>query len=216
MNRDSTVAVKVWSDFALFTRPEMKVERVSYPVMTPSAARGVLEAIFWQPEFAWRVREIHILKPIRWFSILRNEVARRVAKSPAPLLEDYADAPDLRTQRHAVILRDVAYVIIATMHLRPHATDPLAKYRAIFRRRVARGQCFQRPYMGCREFAAQFGPPRAQDRPIPTHLELGTMLFDMRFARRPEEDTVPLFFQAIVRDGVVRVPQNLYQRTEAS
>src|SRR5437773_1934793 len=111
--------VKVWGDYACFTRPEMKVERVSYTVMTPSAARGVLEAIFWKPEFSWRVREIEVLKPIRYFSILRNEVQRRASgRSAEPF---YADED--RTQRHTLGLRDVAYVIRADVAVRAHCSE---------------------------------------------------------------------------------------------
>src|SRR5689334_8051532 len=129
------VEVRVWGDHACFTRPEMKVERVSYTVMTPSAARGILEAIFWKPEFSWRVREIAVLKPIRYFSILRNEVQSKMsARRDAPF---YANED--RTQRHTLGLRDVAYVIRADVAVRAHCDEDPAKFRDQFRRRVARG-----------------------------------------------------------------------------
>src|SRR6266566_682904 len=131
------VSVKVWGAFACFTRPELKAERVSYPVMTPSAARGVLEAVFWKPEFAWRVREIWVLKEIRRFSVLRNEVNHREWKT---------------MQRHTLALRDVAYLIRADIAVKPGVGEDPAKYRDQFRRRAERGQCYHRPYLGCREF----------------------------------------------------------------
>lgn len=202
------VEVKVWGDFACFTRPEMKVERVSYPVMTPSAARGVLEAIFWKPEFSWHVREIAVLKPIRHFSILRNEVNKRL--SPSSDQPFYIE--DERTQRHTLGLRDVAYRIRADVALRPGAKDEVAKYRDQFRRRVERGQCFHRPALGCREFAADFGPVGCEDVPIsqPARMDLGLMLFDLRFngSRGPHE---PRFFEAVLESGVLSVPGQLYR-----
>src|SRR5713226_8066404 len=129
--------VKVWGVLACFTRPEMKVERVSYEVITPSAARGVLEAIFWKPEFAWQVREIWVLRPIRHFSILRNEVKSKAVVSTARGWAEEGGgyfAEDDRAQRHTLALRDVAYLIKADIVLKPHATDDIAKYRDQFRR----------------------------------------------------------------------------------
>jgi CRISPR-associated protein Cas5d len=144
---DSSLVVKVWGDFACFTRPEFGAERVSYEVMTPSAARGVLEAIFWKPEFSWQVKEIHVLKPIKRFSVLRNEInswqSDRSAKDPA--YHYYAD--DDRDQRHTLCLREVAYVIKANIKLKSHASAHPAKYRDQFRRRVAKGQCHHQPYL---------------------------------------------------------------------
>jgi CRISPR-associated protein Cas5d len=206
------VDVKVWGDYACFTRPEMKVERVSYTVMTPSAARGILEAIFWKPEFSWRVREIAVLKPIHYFSILRNEVQRKASpRSDQPF---YADED--RTQRHTLGLRSVAYVIRADMAVRAHCREDLAKFRDQFRRRVERGQCFHRPALGCREFAADFGPPGPDDRPItdPVSLDLGLMLFDMKYSG-PNGPHEPRFFEAVLDGGVLRVPQALYEEVEA-
>ncbi len=198
--------VKVWGPYACFTRPEMKVERVTYPVMTPSAARGILEAIFWKPEFSWRIEEIHVLKEIRFFSIVRNEVQSRMT----PRREDPFYADEDRTQRHTLALRDVAYLIRADIRLRPHCTDDPAKYRDQFRRRLQRGQCFHRPCLGCREFAADFGPPEPDDHPIEDDLDLGLMLFDLRYQgdRGPHE---PIFFPARLERGVLRVPQHLYE-----
>lgn len=115
MDNQRSLSVKVWGEFACFTRPEMKVECVSYPVMTPSAARGVLEAIYWKPEFEWRVREIHVLEPIRHIALVRNEMNKRIpTRDPKPIFVD-----EERTQRYTLALRDVAYLIYAEIHLRP-------------------------------------------------------------------------------------------------
>ncbi|MDI3338968.1 MAG: type I-C CRISPR-associated protein Cas5c [Sphaerobacter sp.] len=201
--------VKVWGDIACFTRPEMKVERVSYPVMTPSAARGVLEAIFWKPEMTWRVIEIWVLKPIRYFSILRNEVkskqSERTAQAWAHRGGVYVAAED-RAQRHTLALRDVAYLIHAQIDLRPGVTDDVAKYRDQFRRRVARGQCFSTPYLGCREFSASFGEPDGSERPIDVTEDLGRMLLDLDYAADGSGRGRPRFFAARLERGILRVP----------
>ncbi len=199
--------VKVWGDYACFTRPEMKVERVSYPVMTPSAARGVLEAIFWKPEFRWRVAEIVVLEPVRYWSILRNEVSSRVSERSARGWMAsgggfFADGD--RTQRHTLALRDVAYVIRAEPVLLPHATDDIAKYRDQFNRRVRTGRCFATPYLGCREFSAFFGEPGPDDAPRPETSDLGRMLLDLEFADNGGME--PRFFDARLDGGVLRVP----------
>lgn len=145
MTTDPPLSVKVFGQYACFTRPEFGVERVSYEVMTPSAARGVLEGIFWKPEITYQILEIHVLKPIQRFSILRNEVSSwqsdRSAKDP----DFHYFADDDRTQRHTLCLRDVAYIIKANINLKSHADAHPAKYRDQFRRRVARGQCHHQP-----------------------------------------------------------------------
>ncbi|MEE9285748.1 MAG: type I-C CRISPR-associated protein Cas5c, partial [Dehalococcoidia bacterium] len=143
--------VKLWGELACFTRPELKVERVSYPVMTPSAARGALEAIFWRPAFSWRIREIRVLRPPRFVSLVRNEVTHKASVAAMAGRPFYAD--EHRAQRHTLALRDVAYVIAADIVPKPlaGARDP-SGFRDQFRRRVRRGQCFQTPYLGCREF----------------------------------------------------------------
>lgn len=199
--------VKVWGDYACFTRPEMKVERVSYPVMTPSAARGVLEAIFWKPEFRWRVAEIVVLEPVRYWSILRNEVNSRISDRSARGWATsgggfFADAD--RAQRHTLALRDVAYIIRAEPILRPDVTDDVAKYRDQFNRRVRSGRCFATPYLGCREFSAFFGEPGPDDSPHPETSELGPMLLDIDFAT--DGGMSPRFFDARLDGGVLRVP----------
>lgn len=222
--------VEVWGEFACFTRPEFGVERVSYEVMTPSAARGILEAIFWKPEFRWVVREIAVLRPIRHFSILRNEMNHVQtldrAKSGNPYYADSSD--DLhgknRAQRHTLCLRDVAYRIRADIELKAHATDNVAKYRDQFRRRVKRGQCFNQPYLGTREFSAFFGPPNGEQKPVDVTDDLGLMLLDMDFEpdgkgrvsyaeHGPEGRKIvkanahPKFFRARLEGGVLKVPQ---------
>lgn len=203
--------VKVWGDYACFTRPEMKVERVSYPVMTPSAARGVLEAIFWKPEFRWRVHEIAVLKPVRYFSILRNEInTRQTERTARGWMASgdggyFADAD--RTQRHTLGLRDVAYVIRAEPVLRADVGDDVAKYRDQFRRRVDRGQCYATPYFGCREFSAAFGTPDPAEAPIDETSELGTMLLDLDYTA--QGSATPRFFDARLDGGLLRVPDAL-------
>jgi CRISPR-associated protein Cas5d len=208
--------VKVWGDFACFTRPEMKVERVSYPVMTPSAARGVMEAIFWKPEFSWRIREIQVLQPIRYFSILRNEVNNVASQRSAQGWRKDGGgyfADEDRAQRHTLALRDVAYVIRADMALKSHADADPAKYRDQFRRRVARGQCYQAPYLGCREFVARFGVPETTDRPLPLEMDLGLMLFDLDYEHDDQGRGIhgkPKFFQANLQGGILAVPVELF------
>lgn len=206
--------VKVWGDLACFTRPEMKVERVSYPVMTPSAARGVLEAIFWKPECAWRVREIEVLNPIRYMSLVRNEFttkqSERTARKWATSGHGGYDSTSDRAQRHTLALRDVAYIISADIVVRTTPEADAAKYRDQFRRRLQRGQCFARPYLGTRECAAYFAPPDGNEQPIPTSAMLGRMLFDLRFSREIDQPSQPVFFDAALRNGVLHVPTELY------
>jgi len=207
--------VKVWGDFACFTRPEMKVERVSYDVMTPSAARGVLEAIFWKPEFSWQVREIWVLKPIRHFSILRNEVKNKAVVLTARGWADNGGgyfAEDDRAQRHTLALRDVAYLIKADIVLRRHATDDIAKYRDQFRRRVNRGQRHSMPYFGCREFAGHFGPPDGTEQSIEVTDDLGRMLFDLDYVSDGSGRGTPRFFSARLEAGVLKIPTELYRK----
>jgi CRISPR-associated protein Cas5d len=233
MTNDSLLTVKVWGDFALFTRPEFSAERVSYQVMTPSAARGILEAIFWKPEISWQVHEIHVLQPIRHFSIVRNEVNSHQSDRAVASWEKtgvggyYADGD--RAQRHSLCLRNVAYIIKANIITKSHATDDVAKYRDQFRRRVRKGQCFHQPYLGTREFSASFGEPEEGDQAIDLKDELGLMLFDMEFTETKSKGTLayithdangakvtkgtaqPKFFRAQLEAGVLIVPTHLYR-----
>ncbi len=206
---DTPVEVKVWGRWACFTRPEMKVERVSYPTMTPSAARGVLEAIFWKPQFTWAVQEIVVLKPIAYFSMLRNEVNSPASERAARNWEKSGGGfyvSEDRAQRNTLGLRDVAYVIRANVVVKPGVNEDAAKFRDQFRRRVARGQCYAQPYLGCREFSAFFGEPDADLVPDESiNMTLGRMLLDMDFAPGGSGDATPRFFHAEIRDNVLRV-----------
>lgn len=209
------VRLQVWGDYACFTRPEMKVERVSYDVMTPSAARGVLEAIHWKPAIRWVIDRIHVLKPIRFQSIRRNEVGHKIAVGNVSRAMKSASIEGLhlfvdeqRQQRAATVLRDVAYIIDAHFELTGTAgpDDFEGKHLDIFNRRAARGQCFHRPCLGVREFPAAFtlpngGTPSASPA-LAGERDLGWMLHDIDF----ENGMTPRFFRAVMRDGVIDVP----------
>lgn len=214
------VRVRVSGDWACFTRPEMKVERVTYQYMTPSAARGALEAVFWHPQFRWVVSEIEVLRPVRYQSVTRNEVQKKIPtgnvagwmRDPASMKPFYANARgreegENATQRSTLALRDVAYNITAHavvdgVNLRPEDTPE--KYAAMFERRVEKGQCFARPYLGCREFAADFRAVDPSEQPIADTMDLGLMLYDIAFsldAKRAANEAV--FFQARIDRGVI-------------
>ncbi len=208
------LTVRVWGELACFTRPEMKVERVTYPVPTPSAARGVLEAIFWKPEITWRIEEIWVLNPIRYFSILRNEVNSRASEAAAVRWQREGggyDAAADRAQRHTLGLRDVDYVIRAQVELKPHVQDDPAKYRDQFRRRVEQGRCFATPYLGCREFAASFSEPNGAERPIDQTEDLGPMLLDLDYVPDGSGRGTPRFFDARLERGVLQIPPRTAQ-----
>lgn len=198
------VNVEVWGDAALFTRPEAKVERVSYPVMTPSAAVGVLEAILWKPEFSWQVCAIEVLAPIREGTVRRNETTQVVTQEAA-LRGAVVDTAAHRTQRASTILRDVRYRIHAHVVLRDHADEPVAKYRDQFRRRVERGACFAQPYFGTREFTAYFGKPTPA-APIELTTDLGVMLHSIAFPAKKQP--VSSWFTARLDRGVLHVPEH--------
>jgi CRISPR-associated protein Cas5d len=171
--------IKVWGDYACFTRPEFKAERVTYPVMTPSAARGVLEAVMFKPEMRWEIREIRVLNPVHQLTILRNEIKDKQGIKPLAI-------EDQRQQRMSMILKDVAYVITAQLALRPHADAPLAKYCEQFERRLLRGQCYHTPYLGTREFAADFAEAAGDEPPAALAGELGPLLFDIAYREDPQ------------------------------
>lgn len=210
------IKLHVWGDWACFTRPEMKVERVSYDVMTPAAARGIVEAIHWKPAITWVIDRIHVLKPIRFQTFRRNEVGSKVSSQKARTammresLDDLGLAVDQdRQQRATIALVKVAYVIEAHFDLTPKATaeDSPAKHVEMFKRRVAKGQCFHRPCLGCREFAADFElienglPPSTLPDDQRTR-DLGWMHYDIDFAKK---DKAPMFFRARLEDGVIDV-----------
>lgn len=209
-----SVSVEVWGDYALFSRPEMKVERVSYDVMTPSAARGLLESIYWHPGMKWKVDRIRVCAPIRFTNIRRNEVKDIVSASKARTVmerggEMYLATPDSIQQRAAMVLRDVHYVIDAhfDMTMRASVTDNPGKFQDIMRRRVEKGQFYHQPCFGVREFPAHFRPC-TELPPCPEELkgekDLGWMLLDLDYSDK--ENITPRFFRAVLKDGVLDVP----------
>jgi CRISPR-associated protein Cas5d len=205
------LAVRVSGPFACFTRPEYAAERVSYPVITPPAAVGILSSIFWKPEIDWIITRIWVLAEPQWVSMTRNEVKSRARPDGRiNVLED-------RVQRHNLFLRDVDYVIFARPSLRPHASDPIAKYRDQFRRRVERGAFFTPPYLGLREYAASFGSvDMTVTQPLSSlTIPIGPMSLDLGYHGEDGSFTDPEFFNATVVDGVlddIPVPARLRGR----
>lgn len=231
---DKMFCLEVWGDYACFTRPEMKVERVSYDVITPSAARAIFEAIFWKPAFYWKIKKIEVLNPIKWMNLRRNEVgAVANDKSSGIYIEDN------RQQRAGLFLKDVKYRIYADLVFIPpkqrketinplpeylidteekidltereltdeHQNENPAKYNAMFERRAKKGQCFFQPYFGCREFSCFFklvDPEKEHSTPIPETRDLGFMLYDMDYSN--PDDIRPAFFRAKMENGVINVP----------
>jgi CRISPR-associated protein Cas5d len=209
--------LRVRGPMALFTRPELKVERMSYPAMTPSAARGVLEAVLWKPAIRWRIERIKVLAPIKWTSFKRNEVASRAATPAAALVSaggQYADyfADEDRSQRNTVALKDVDYIIEARIDLTPRAgpEDNKAKFIEMFRRRLEKGQVFNQPYLGTRECAAEVLPVDGTEIPIPDSRDFGLMLWDLDYRQdkqgRGLGATRAHFFHAVMTNGVIEVP----------
>lgn len=209
------IRLHCWGEWACFTRPEMKVERVSYDVMTPSAARGVVEAIYWKPEIRWHIDRITVLKPIRFTSVRRNEVKDKIGSGAAKVMKDgvgnlafYVDESDNRQQRATLMLRDVGYVIEAHIEILS-GPDNIAKHLDQFNRRARKGSCFTRPYFGCREFAVNFellegeSPVPAVDASLAGERDLGWMLHDIDFTN--PKDKQAKFFHAVMRDGVIDV-----------
>ena len=209
-----SISVEVWGDYACFSRAELKTERVSYDVMTPSAARGLLDAIFWHPGLKWVVDRIHVCAPIRFTNIRRNEVedvihAGKVKTAMKTGEEIYLATSESIQQRAAMVLRDVRYVIDAHFEMTARATptDNPGKFQDIMRRRVEKGQFYHQPCFGVREFPAQFKPCEELP-PCPEELagekDLGWMLLDLDYSDR--ENITPRFFRAVLRDGVLEVP----------
>ena len=224
-------------EYACFTRPEMKVERVSYDVITPSSARAIFDAIFWKPAIFWKIKQIEVLEPIRWISVRRNEIGKVASpRSPGGIFIE-----EDRQQRAGLFLRDVRYRIHAEFEFIPpedrkksalpvpeflfqndfeeyanwqkydpnevRSDETEAKYAAMFERRAKKGQWFHKPYLGCREFAADvrlIDPAKETDKPIGVDLDLGWMLYDMDFS--DPNDIRPLFFRPEMKNGVIHVP----------
>lgn len=230
------IHLKVSGDYALFSRPEMKVERVSYDVMTPSAARGILEAIYWKPQIRWIVDEIHVLNPIRFTNIRRNEVSSKIpvkggtgvnAAIANPDIRPNMDVAANRQQRASLLLKDVAYLIRAhILVLDPRMEkgaapssehEAVGKHLDMFKRRARKGQAFHQPYFGCREFPVRFELIENESdlpKPDPALLgekDLGFMLHDIEFDQDPATKKVrsatPHFFPASMKDGIIQVPE---------
>lgn len=227
--------LEVSGDYACFTRPEMKVERVSYDVITPSAARAVFEAILWKPAIRWQIHKIEVLKPIRWINLRRNEVGSVISTRNVQTAMKQGhgnlalNIEDERQQRAGLFLRDVKYRLYASFtlqddsqhcHRYPHlnansdgdvSENSLIKFQRMFERRASKGQCFNQPYLGCREFSADFRlvDPKQSAGSTPEELsgerDLGWMLYDMDYSNAAEPS--PRFFQAKMHDGVMLLPE---------
>ncbi|MBF0556478.1 MAG: type I-C CRISPR-associated protein Cas5 [Nitrospirae bacterium] len=207
------VRVKVEGDFACFTRPDLKVERMTYPCMTPSGARGILDSILWKPEFQWYIRRIIVLKSIRFATIKRNEINSKQGRSPIIIEEK-------RAQRNSVILRNMAYIIEASIFMKQFSDkNKPEKYigrkgvdgdnDGMFTRRLKKGQCWRRPYLGTREFSAEFMEPDGSEQPIKETIPIGSMLFDIFYDEKGKP--APLFFHDVaIRNGILNceVPEN--------
>ena len=225
--------LEIQGDYACFTRPEMKVERVSYDVITPSAARAIFDAILWKPAIFWKIKRIEVLSPIKWISVRRNEVGKVASPRSTGI---FIDDGKTRQQRAGLFLRDVKYRLFAEFEFIPpdkrgkvynpvpeylvnadeqaeltkpdvRADETEAKYAAMFERRAKKGQCFNQPYLGCREFSASFqlvDPVKEPATPIPETRDLGWMLYDMDF--EDPKDIKPMFFKAQMNNGVIIVP----------
>lgn len=213
---DKEFCLEVWGDMACFTRPELKVERVSYDVITPSAARAIFEAIFWKPAIRWEVTKIEVLNPIKWDSVRRNEVG--ALATPRSTGSIYIE--EKRQQRNTLLLKDVRYRIHAKMVFipvskrkaedlfhQPGKDENPMKYSQMFERRASKGQCFNQPYLGTREFSAAFKLITEQDElssPIAESRDLGIMLYDMDFSDK--NNIRPMFYRAKMENGVINVP----------
>lgn len=207
------VKVKIWGDYALFTRPEMKVERCSYDVITPSAARGILEAIYWHPGLRWVIDRIYVNKPIEFTSIRRNEVKSKIsANNVLPVYNGSQKSLSISSkaeivQRASLLLRNVEYIIDAHFEMtdRANDSDNPGKFKDIIMRRLKRGECFHTPYFGCREFPVKFC--LFEDDKVSTAYEdeperdLGYMLYDLDYS--DSENIQPLFFRAIMKRGII-------------
>lgn len=207
---DKEYCLEVWGDWACFTRPELKVERVSYDIITPSAARAIFEAIFWKPAIRWQITKIEVLNPIKWTTIRRNEVGAVASKSPIYI-------EDKRQQKNSLVLQDVRYRIHAKLVFRPArdrksedvkpGENPM-KYYQMFERRAKQGQCFTQPYLGCREFSAEWEYVEnieGRQAPIAEDRDMGIMLYDMDFEKNAKSPDA-MFYRARMEQGVIIVP----------
>lgn len=219
----NVVKVKVKGDYACFTQPALKVERMTYPCMTPSAARGILECILWKPEFQWVVKNIKILKPITFSSFKRNELSSIQSGKPIEIT-------DSRVQRNSIVLRDVEYIIEASifmseeniqkvknrdLHEGKKPCEPIVKYRDMFNRRLAKGQCWHQPYLGTREFSCEFFPVTQEDEAKANELNLtypiGSMLFDILYDK--EHNAIPLYmYNVAVLNSTLTCPDELNEK----
>ncbi len=217
------IKLKVWGEYACFTRPEMKAERVSYDVITPSAARGILEAIHWKPAIKWVIDKIRVLNKIEFTNIKRNEVSGKIPEGKIKQamkgeeVKLYQSINDDRQQRASLVLKNVAYIIEAHFKMTSKAgtTDSEEKHYNMFLRRAREGQCFHRPYLGCREFPANFELIEDESKiPMPApelkgEKDLGWMLYDLEFKNEKEigvyEEITPKFFRVEMKDGVIDV-----------
>lgn len=221
---DKEFCLEVWGDYACFTRPELKVERVSYDVITPSAARAIFEAIFWKPAVRWQVTKIEVLNPIKWVNIRRNEVGAVASKNPTPIFIE-----DKRQQKNSLLLQDVRYRIWAKLEFIPQwkrkdskkpsidgeeveilrRDENSGKYNAMFERRASKGQCFNQPYLGTRECVASFRLVNVEkevlNAPLLESKDLGIMLYDMDFEKDINKPDA-MFYRAQMNNGVIIVP----------
>lgn len=200
------VKVKVTGNYACFTRPDLKVERMTYPCMTPSAARGILDSILWKPKFQWYVRKILVLNPLKFCTIKRNEINSKQGRTPIVI-------EDKRAQRNSVVLRNVAYIVEASIYQKQVSDKNRpekyigrkgvdADHDGIFIRRVKKGQCWRRPYLGVREFSAEFMEPDGTEQPIQETIPIGSMLFDIFYDKKGKPE--PLFFHDVaIRNGIL-------------
>jgi len=228
----SSVTLEISGDYALFSRPEMKVERVSYDVITPSAARGILEAIYWKPQIRWEIDEITVINPVRFTNIRRNEISKKASNPTAAMMNEGGTGKlgiqieESRQQRASLLLKDVRYIVKAHISILDRRMDRggeelpenqiAGKHLEMFKRRARKGQAFHQPYLGCREFPARFTLHESNESlPVPHEKfagekDLGFMLHDIEFDQDPRtkkvKSTTPHFFRAQMKDGVISVP----------
>ncbi|HAB40683.1 MAG TPA: type I-C CRISPR-associated protein Cas5 [Porphyromonadaceae bacterium] len=228
---NNIVKIRVKGDYACFTQPALKVERMTYPCMTPSAARGVLECILWKPEFQWVVRSIRILRPITFSSFKRNELSSIQGTVPIDITAtDSNGSPKNRAQRNSVVLRDVEYIIEAAIYMSEKniqkvknrdkkegrkPCEPIVKYRDMFLRRLHKGQCWHQPYLGTREFSCDFFPVTQEDEDRANELNLtypiGSMLFDIWYDR--DYNANPIYmYDTVIRNSTLICPDELNEK----